>query len=49
MAASRLRSGAEGLTPLLKPYPADEMEAVAVSTRVNSPKNEGPALLGPIE
>lgn len=31
---------AELLTPLLKPYPADEMAAYPVSTRVNSPRND---------
>lgn len=29
------------ITPLLRPYPAAEMEAYAVSSMVNSPKNEG--------
>ena len=37
----------EGLTPLLVPYPAGAMEAVAVSTLVNSPKTDGPECLGP--
>lgn len=32
----------EDLAELLRPYPAEEMEAVPVSTRVNSPANEGP-------
>ncbi|MBI3071545.1 MAG: SOS response-associated peptidase [Deltaproteobacteria bacterium] len=30
------------LAPLLKPYPADEMEAVRVSTFVNNPRNDDP-------
>lgn len=30
----------ESLQPLLKPYPAEEMAAYAVSTLVNNPKNE---------
>lgn len=34
---------------LLKPYDADEMEAYAVSKLVNSPRNEGVALLQPGE
>jgi putative SOS response-associated peptidase YedK len=38
---------AEELTPLLAPYPAEEMETFAVSTAVNNPKNEGPSLLEP--
>lgn len=33
------------LNDLLKPFPADEMEAYPVSTRVNSPKNEGKDLV----
>jgi putative SOS response-associated peptidase YedK len=37
----------EGLTPLLRPYPAEALEAVAVSARVNSPKNDGPECLAP--
>lgn len=36
----------EGLRELLVPYPADEMQERAVSTRVNSSRNEGPELLG---
>ena len=32
---------------LLQPYPADEMLAYAVSTRVNSSRNEGPELISP--
>src|SRR5262249_43347037 len=31
-----------GLQALLRPYPAEGMEARAVSRRVNSPRNEGP-------
>lgn len=34
---------------LLKPYPAEEMEAVVVSTRVNKVGNEGPELIEPEE
>lgn len=34
---------------LLKPYPAEEMRAYPVSTRVNSPKNEGPELIEPVK
>lgn len=34
-----------GLKELLVPYPADEMQERAVSTRVNSSRNEGPDLL----
>ena len=30
------------LATLLRPYPAGDMEAYAVSTRVNSPRNDGP-------
>jgi putative SOS response-associated peptidase YedK len=35
------------LLPLLKPYPAELMEAVAVNTRVNSARNEGPECIEP--
>ena len=35
------------LTPLLQPFPADEMEAYAVSSLVNSVKNEDPACIAP--
>ncbi|MRG28751.1 SOS response-associated peptidase [Laceyella tengchongensis] len=36
------------LKSLLQPYPADEMEAYPVSTRVNSPKNDDPSILLPL-
>jgi putative SOS response-associated peptidase YedK len=36
------------LLPLLRPYPADAMEAVAVSPLVNSTKNDGPECLTPV-
>jgi putative SOS response-associated peptidase YedK len=38
----------DDLTPLLVPYPTEEMEVAAASTRVNSPKNEGPDCLKPV-
>jgi putative SOS response-associated peptidase YedK len=41
------RTPIETLTPLLRPFPADTLEAVAVGTAVNSPKNDGPDLLAP--
>jgi putative SOS response-associated peptidase YedK len=37
----------EPLTTLLKPYPADVMEAYAVSRRVNKPSNNEPSVLEP--
>ncbi len=37
----------EPLTSLLKPYPADAMEAYPVSRRVNKPSNNGPSVLEP--
>jgi putative SOS response-associated peptidase YedK len=40
---------AEALKALLVPYPADGMEVVAASTKVNSPKYDGPECLGPAE
>jgi putative SOS response-associated peptidase YedK len=37
----------EPLTTLLKPYPADAMQAYAVSRRVNKPSNNEPSILEP--
>jgi len=37
------------LIAMLRPFPADHMQSHAVSTRVNSVRNEGPALLEPLE
>jgi putative SOS response-associated peptidase YedK len=34
-----------GLLPLLRPYPADEMQVAEVGPAVNSPKNDGPECL----
>lgn len=39
---------AGALKKLLKPFPADEMRAHAVSTRVNNTRNDGPELVEPI-
>jgi putative SOS response-associated peptidase YedK len=39
---------AEGLAPLLRPYPAEAMVAVAVSPLVNSPKNDSPDYQRPV-
>jgi putative SOS response-associated peptidase YedK len=36
------------LQPLLRPYPAEEMEAFEVSRLVNSPRNNSPELLQPV-
>jgi putative SOS response-associated peptidase YedK len=38
---------AEGIADLLRPYPAEEMEAHAVGTRVNNVKNDAVDLLDP--
>ncbi len=38
----------EALKPLLRPYPAADMEAWPVSTLVNSPKNDRPELIDPV-
>ncbi|MBC8253012.1 MAG: SOS response-associated peptidase [Ardenticatenia bacterium] len=38
----------ERLLSLLAPYPADEMEAYAVSRMVNSPKNDDPRCIEPV-
>ena len=37
------------LKELLRPYPAEAMAAHPVSTRVNTPKHDDPALLEPLE
>jgi putative SOS response-associated peptidase YedK len=37
----------EALTSVLKPYPADAMEAYPVSRRVNKPSNNEPSVLEP--
>ena len=37
------------LQQLLRPYPAEEMEAYGVSTEVNSPKNNTPGCILPID
>ena len=39
----------DDLQALLIPYPAEEMKAFAVSRDVNSPKNDSPEILEPIE
>ncbi len=36
------------LLPLLQPYPAEEMEAYPVSTRVNSPSHNSPECIEPV-
>jgi putative SOS response-associated peptidase YedK len=36
---------AADMTSLLRPYPAEELEAYPVSRRVNSPRNEGAGLV----
>lgn len=38
---------ADDFSAAAEPYPTTEMEAVAVSSLVNSPKNDGPELLNP--
>jgi putative SOS response-associated peptidase YedK len=40
-------AGQPELTPLLRPYPHDEMAAYAVSTLVNSPSNDDPRCVEP--
>jgi len=45
---SAIEGGAQ-LRSLLAPSPAREMTAAAVSSRVNSPKNEGPELIVPAD
>ena len=41
-------SDTEKLSTILKPYPSGEMEAYKVSTIVNSPKNESPKCIEPV-
>ena len=36
------------LLPLLKRYPVEEMEPYPVSTKVNSPANDGPECIEPL-
>jgi putative SOS response-associated peptidase YedK len=36
------------IAPMLEPYPAEEMRAYPVSTRVNNARNEGPDLARPV-
>lgn len=38
-------TSADELLALLAPYPADQMEAYLVSTRVNSPRNDDPGII----
>ena len=38
-----------GLLPLLAPFLSAEMEAYEVSTTVNSPANDGPECIAPVE
>jgi putative SOS response-associated peptidase YedK len=37
------------LLPLLRPYDGDAMEVFPVSKRVNSPANDSPSLIRPLE
>jgi putative SOS response-associated peptidase YedK len=41
-------SKSELLTPLLRPYPHEEMAAYAVSLLVNSPSNDTPRCVEPV-
>jgi putative SOS response-associated peptidase YedK len=38
----------ENLKPLIRPYPAEEMNAYPVSTMVNKPENDIPDLVVPV-
>jgi len=40
---------AADVADLLKPFPAEQMEAWPVATKVNSPKNDGPELTEAME
>jgi putative SOS response-associated peptidase YedK len=39
----------EELLALLRPFPSEAMQAVLVSTTVNSPRNQGPTCIEPME
>jgi putative SOS response-associated peptidase YedK len=39
----------ERLQPLLRPYPAEAMEAYSVGTRVNNPANDVPECTDPLK
>jgi putative SOS response-associated peptidase YedK len=41
-------TAAAAVLPLLQPYDAEAMAAYPVSTAVNSPRHQGPALLTPL-
>ncbi len=43
------RDGGDSLLDMLKPHQGDDLEAYAIGTRVNSPKNDGPELLERID
>src|SRR5690606_34117830 len=43
-----LRGEPAAARSLLVPFPADQMDAYRVSTRVNSPRNQGPELIEPV-
>jgi hypothetical protein len=38
----------DGATSMLAPYPADPMEAFAVSTAINSPGRDAPEMVAPV-
>ncbi|MGA8943941.1 MAG: SOS response-associated peptidase [Thermoactinomyces sp.] len=42
-------AGSDCLQTLFKPYPEAEMEAFPVSSRVNSPRNDDPSLVEPVD
>jgi putative SOS response-associated peptidase YedK len=44
-----LHGSPEEAADLLDPYPGEEWRAYPVSTRVNSPANDGPGLVDPVE
>jgi putative SOS response-associated peptidase YedK len=45
----RTIEGPDRLLPLLAPYPADAMEAYAVSSAVNSPRNDAAVCIQPVD
>lgn len=46
---TRGETAPDQVLPLLKPYPADDMKAVAVSTRVNNVQNDDASCIKPVQ
>ena len=44
-----LAAGPDERAELCRPYPADDLDAYEISTRVNDPGNDGPSVIEPLE